>query len=140
MSVNLKQRTVLALCLLAGLMDSSSGMLLMTAPAFTMGLMQLDVSTVELLVFIRFIGAFVFSVGMLYVFAWLQYLRSESWQPVRAVLLMTAWVRLVICFFTAVAIATGDLPVGWASVTLTDGCLAALQLWIVLKEWVSRDD
>ena len=140
MSVNLKQRSVLGLCVLAGLMDASSGLLLMTVPEFTLELMKVDVATIEVLVFIRFIGAFVFSVGMLYVFAWLQFLRNESWPPVRAVLLMTAWVRAVICLFTAVAIASGTLPMSWASVPLTDGCLAVLQLWMVLKGWVPRDD
>ena len=140
MNRDLKQRGVLAFCLLAGLTDAGSGLLLMLLPEFTLGVMQVGAVAAEALVFIRFIGAFVFSVGCLYLFALLPVLRRGRWSAVRFVFLATAWVRLVIGLFTGLAIVGGALSLHWISVPLTDGLLAVFQLGVVWKAWMVTNE
>src|SRR5690606_4992974 len=71
MKAETKQAVVRWLCLLAGGMDGASGLLLIFAPALALRLMGVPAIGGEALIFIRFIGAFVFGVGMLYGVAWL---------------------------------------------------------------------
>jgi len=134
-----KLKSVYWIALAAGLMDASSGLLLMLAPKLALELMRITPPDVHALVYIRFIGGFVFSVGSLYLIGlWRVYIANE--RVSLAILLgATAWVRLVICVLTASAIATGALSLAWGTVTLTDGCLAVLQFYFVAKKWIHVD-
>ena len=123
-------------CLLAGLMDASSGLLLMLSPEFTLNLMNVPVVGSETWVFISFICAFVFSVGCLYLFAFRSVSLTRNWSYVRFVFEVTAWVRSVICVFTTLAILKNALPLEWISVPLTDGMLACVQIWVVWSGWI----
>ncbi|MBC2603960.1 hypothetical protein [Puniceicoccus vermicola] len=127
-------------CLLAGTMDASTGLLLMTAPEFTLGLMGIPSVHPEAMVFIRFVGAFVFGVGSLYWLALWPVWKSGNWEWVRSCLLATAWLRLVVFVFGCVAIGTGALSLQWATVPLSDGLLAILQGWLVLTGKVPGDE
>ena len=102
------------------------------APVFTLRLMMVP-EPGEGLIFIRFIGAFVFAIGFLYFCGLLAVVRNGSWRGVRSMLWVTAWVRAVIFLFTAIAIVSGNLPLAWISVPLSDGLLAFGQvLWIFM--------
>ena len=127
-------------CLLAGLMDAVSGLLLMLSPGFTLNLMRVPAVVSEAEVFIRFIGAFVFSVGCLYLFAFRSVSGDRSLSYVRFVFGVTAWVRAVICLFTTLAIVQGALPVEWISVPLTDGVVACVQVWVIWSGWIPDKD
>ena len=131
-----KRRILTVGCLLAGLMDASSGLFLMLSPEFTLNWMNVPVVGSESWVFIRFIGAFVFSVGCLYLFAFRSVSLTRTWSYVRFVFGVTAWVRSVICVFTTLAILQGALPLEWISVPLTDGMLASVQIWVVWSGWI----
>jgi len=139
MNTALKKRIVAIFCLLAGAMDASSGCLLVVAPAWTLHLMGVPPVDATSLVFIQFIGAFVFSVGSLYLFALASIFRTSSHLPLYFCLWVTGWVRLVICLFTSHALFSGTLPVEWLSVPLSDGLLAALQFWMIRRRWLWND-
>lgn len=134
-----KERTLIALCLFAGTMDAVSGALLMLWPEGALRMMSVPAVAAEALVFNRFIGAFVFSVGCLYLFSLLPVLVMRRWHWVWGVLAATAWLRAVICVFTSIAIASGALSAAWWTVPVTDGVLALVQTWILLKGWVRRN-
>jgi hypothetical protein len=140
MNRELKLRIIVLFSLCAGAMDASTGLLLMSAPAWTLALMRVTMPVPEALVFVRFIGAFVFSVGSLYLFAALINWRSGQWEPLRSVFLVAGWVRTVVCVFTSIAIVSGALSSTWFSVPLADGCFAVFQFWVVFNGWFARDD
>lgn len=140
MSFKSKHRGLLWFCALAGLMDASSGSLLMLAPEFTLKLMWVPAVAVEAQVFVRFIGAFVFSVGCLYLGALSSVLMTGQLTFLRVLLLATAWVRTVICVSTSLMMYTGALPLEWISVPLSDGSLALFQAWVVFSGWLSDED
>jgi len=94
----------------------------------------------EALVFIRFIGAFVFSIGCLYLFALVPAIAANTWGWMSGVFAVTAWVRAVICVFTTTAIIFGGLSLAWWSVPVSDGLLAVIQVWVIWKGWVQRGD
>lgn len=133
MSPERKKAFLFYLCLGVGSTDTLVGLLLMAFPAYTLSLMWVPPVSPDTLVFIRFIGAFVFSVGCLYLVALLSVLfaigRDRS---IRSILLATAWVRVVVCLFTTLALLTGQLELPWVSVPLFDGVLGSLQIWLVL--------
>lgn len=134
----LKTRSLLLFCLLAGAMDTLSGLLLMTVPGWTLKLMHVPAVVPDALVFIRFIGAFVFAVGSLYWLGLCSVVVLSRWQGLRGILLVTAWLRTIIFIFTSLALLTGALPLAWLSVPLTDGGLAFFQFWVVLKGRLPR--
>lgn len=133
MSPERKKAFLFYLCLVVGSTDVVVGLLLMVFPAFTLKLMWVPPVVPDALVFIRFIGAFVFGVGCIYFSALLSVLfaigRDRS---IRSIVLATAWMRLVICFFTMLALLSGQLEAAWISVPLFDGLLGSSQIWLVL--------
>ena len=140
MKPQLKKRLLIALCLFAGLMDATSGSLLTLWPQLALKLMAVPPVSSEALVFIRFIGAFVFSMGCLYLFALLPVIAANTWGWMSGVLAVTAWVRAVICVFTTSAIIFGGLSLAWWSVPVSDGLLAVIQVWVIWKGWVQGGD
>lgn len=113
-------------------------MLLLFAPAFTLGLMHVS-SPPNPIVFISYIGAFVLSVGLSYV--WIAALSplsprnapawSTQWQ-------ITALIRTVIALFLIAETATGRMEPAWILVALTDGIIAIVR-WIgVARRWLDR--
>ncbi len=132
MSPERRKGALFYLCLLLGSTDALTGVLLMLLPVWTLKMMWVPSVSPDAVVFIRYIGAFVFSVGGLYIFALLSVLfvlgRARA---IRSILLTTAWVRMIIFLFTAVALLSGQLGLAWISVPLFDGMLAGVQLWLV---------
>lgn len=132
----LKWALVVAAC--AGFMDATTGVLLMIEPRTALALMLVPAPAETAWVFVRFVGAFVFAVGSLYLGGLLAWIPWGDARPLHAVLATTTWIRAVICAFTAAAVLTRALPWQWASVPAADGCLAAIQVAILIG-W-RRDD
>ena len=114
-------------------MDVSTGAMLLTIPEFALGLMGISGVQSESLIFVRFIGAFVFGVGSLYWLASWPVVKEGDWRAVRYCFLSTAWIRGVVFIFGTIAILMGALAWEWGTVPLADGALAAFQLWVVGK-------
>jgi hypothetical protein len=140
MKILSRKSLLIALCLFAGLMDTASGSLLTLWPQLALKLMGVAPVAAEALVFVRFIGAFVFSVGCLYLFALFPVITANRWGWMSGVFAATAWVRAVICIFTTFAILFGALSLSWWSVPVSDGLLALLQVWIIGKGWLQSRD
>lgn len=118
---------------LAGAMDTVTGLLLMTMPAFTLQLMQVAIIP-EDLAGMRFVGAFVFSIGTSYLLPWFSPTGPMRSNRFASALRVTRWVRVCIATFTTIAILTGVLHLSWISVPITDALLAAVQTWMLQRK------
>jgi hypothetical protein len=123
---------------IAGLCDTGTGLLLIVAPASTLRLMGLTIIP-QPVVFVRYIGVFVLSVGLTYVWAaafwpltshahigW-----STQWK-------ITALVRTLVAVFVVGQIASSALEIRWISVALSDGAFAMIQWFGLRKGWLER--
>ena len=137
----MKNRTtwVYGMMLLAGLMDATTGALLLAAPLWTLKLMGITVLPQEPL-FQQWIGAFVCSVGCSYLFPFFLPAGAARNQRAVGILTMATIVRIFIAAFSGFAIATGALERAWLSVTFTDATLAVLQLVILRKKVLEQID
>jgi len=124
------QRLAWWLALGAGMLDFGSGLGLALAPAQVLPLMGLTVPGAEALIWLRWVGAFVWAVGASYLLA----LLLGGAARLRTLLELTIPFRLSVGVFSAVVIAGGWLSVGWASVPATDFTLLVAQLWL-LRRW-----
>ena len=136
---NKNQLFISGLSLIAGLMDTTTGLLLIFAPTMTLTLMNIPSEShpPEL---IGFIGAFVLANGSLYLWALgLGKLRTP-WSILRYTWFATAWVRACVGITTGVFILKGQLIGAWATVPMTDLVIAAIQLyWIVSGKFPTDD-
>ncbi len=121
-------RLIAVYCLLAGACDAVTGALLVSAPIATLRLMGIAELPVEP-IYMRFIGVFVGSVGLAYLYPFLFRGGSVSRQTV--VLEVTALVRLGVALFLGVSIARAALAPAWSIVLLTDLALATAQIWML---------
>lgn len=134
-----KTTWVYGMMLLAGLMDATTGALLLAAPLWTLDLMGITILPQEPL-FQRWIGAFVCSVGCSYLFPFLLPAGPARDQRAVGILTMATIVRLFIAGFSGIAIATGALEPAWLSVTCTDATLAVLQIYILRNKLLENSD
>lgn len=134
-----KTTWVYGMMLLAGLMDATTGALLLAAPLWTLDLMGITILPQEPL-FQRWIGAFVCSVGCSYLFPFLLPAGPARDQRAVGILTMATIVRLFIAGFSGIAIATGGLEPAWLSVTFTDATLAVLQIYILRNKLLENSD
>ena len=132
-------RWIFLLTALAGVSDTSTGLMLVFAPAWTLNLMGLH-RMPEPVVFASFIGVFVLSVGLAYLYA-----ASLPWtaanRPLwKTVWLLTALTRSLVAVFLVWKIIGGQIEPGWITVALSDGALALIQ-WLGLgKGWLNREE
>jgi hypothetical protein len=114
-----------------GAMDASTGLLLMTVPQLTLSLMRLPALAEPSLVYLSWIGAFVFAIGLSY------FLVGKNTHPERTKMMwqITALARAVIAIFVTIQIVMGQLALGWLTVALTDAAVAAVQLWGLRNFW-----
>jgi len=122
------------LALGAGLLDFGTGLGLAFLPATVLPLMRVPTPSDEALVYLRFVGVFVAAVGVSYLLA----LLSSSNSRLRSVLEFTLVFRLAAGVFTTIAIGSGWLALGWASVPAADFALFGIQVWLLAK--LQRDD
>lgn len=123
---------------LAGLCDVTTGVLLVSAPGWTLSLM--GVRHAPAFEFTGFIGVFVLSVGIAYGYAaWLPMNASNAprWQTVWW---LTAVSRSLVAGFLGWKILVGSMEAAWWTVALTDGVLAVFQ-WLGLRmAWLDFKD
>jgi hypothetical protein len=121
------RRLITVYCLLAGSCDAATGVLLVSAPLWTLGLM--GVAPVAEPVFLQWIGVFVGGIGLLYFYPFL--LGGEARR--RVVLEATALLRLLVAAFVLVSVVRGALAAAWLSVFATDLTLAAVQIVLLWR-------
>lgn len=126
-------RIAIGLALAAGAMDLLTGLGLVTSPANTLKLMQVPLPGVEALFYLRFVGAFVASIGAIYLWA-----ARHPQVRMRPIFGATLLPRIAAGSFTGVAVLLGSLPMPWLSVTMTDLTLVAVQLWL-LGSWKTSE-
>ena len=108
------------LALGAGVLDCSTGLGLVFAPALTLRLMGVAAVSGPAETYLRFLGVFVGLVGFSYLWA----LRRGP-AALRLVFELSVFFRLAAACFSTWAVATGRLDLMWWSVPATDFALAA---------------
>ena len=119
-------------CLAIGAGDAATGLLLVAAPALVLRLLGLGAPPGADLVFVRFVGVFVASVGLSYLYPWLAG-RAGRAPRLRTAIEITAGVRLAVALFLAIAVLAGALDLPWSAVGAYDALVASLQLGLLLR-------
>jgi hypothetical protein len=131
----MKRNLLLGYQVLTGLSDTSTGLLLIFAPATTLQLMKLHPVT-EALPFLSYMGVFVLSVGIACLYgAWLAKAPVQA-EKLEVVWLLTAITRALVASFVVAKVASGTLESGWITVAATDGLFALVQLIGLAKGWL----
>ena len=134
----MKRGVLLGYQLITGLSDTTTGLLLIVAPATTLHLMSLHAPP-DSLPFLSYVGVFVLSVGMACLYgAWLLTTRPVLMQKLQTVWLLTAITRGLVALFIVARIFSGSLEPGWITVALTDGAFALLQMTGLARGWLSN--
>lgn len=126
---------LLAYQVLTGLTDTSTGFLLIAAPALALRLMKLT-APADTLPFLSYLGVFVLSVGIACFYGGWLVLRDASPDRLEVVWLLTAITRGLIAIFVVVEVASRALEAGWSSVAVTDGAFALLQFFGLARGWL----
>jgi len=133
----MRRRLLLGYQLLTGLSDTSTGLLLVAAPALTLRLMGLQVADAAL-PFLSYIGVFVLSVGLAGFYGAFLATRASFRQKLEVVWLVTGVTRGLVAVFVAAKIIAGGLEPGWAAVAATDGFFATIQALGLAKGWLAN--
>lgn len=121
--------------LLIGFSDTSTGALLLVAPALTLHLMRLH-APVDALPYVSFIGTFVLSVGLACLYG--AYLVAKgSPGKLDVVWLLTALTRASVAIFVVGQILAGSLEAGWLTVAVTDGACVLFQAAGLRQGWAA---
>jgi hypothetical protein len=120
-----------------GISDSVTGALLIVAPAFTLSLMRLHVQD-NALVFLSFIGAFVFSVGLSCLYGALLLFRGGCRPQLEIVWLLTAFMRASVAILVLQHVLVGSLETGWLTVAATDAGCVLFQALGLYKGWLAH--
>ena len=135
----MKPRQILLLYqLLLGASDTSTGLLLLAAPALTLHLMHLRPADPATLPFLSYIGAFVLSTGMACFYGAFLASRPLYATKLEVVWLLTAITRATVAIFVLTQIFTGSLESGWLTVALSDGAIALIQFIGLAQGWFTR--
>jgi len=118
------------LSLVFGVCDLATGVALMLCPSFVMTILMTEVAA-ESLVYIRYIGVFVFAVGFAY---FLPYLPVKGRKvDVWSVWNITALVRCFVAAFVLLQVVISILPTAWLLVAVVDGSIASAQFVLLRK-------
>lgn len=123
--------------ILFGLSDTVTGALLVAAPGLTLWLMRLH-PPADALPFLSFIGAFVFSIGLSYLYGALLMYRGVCKGKLEIVWLLTAFTRASVAIFVAAQVAAGGLEAGWLTVAFADGACAVIQAAGLSRGWLAN--
>jgi hypothetical protein len=134
----MNRRMLIGYQLLIGLSDTMTGAMLVLAPEFTLRLMLLN-APVEALVYLSFIGAFVFSVGLACLYGAVLTYRRQMGRPLETVWLLTALTRGGVALFVLTQVAMHTLPAGWLTVAATDGACVVIQAIGLSRGWLAND-
>lgn len=134
----MKPRTLILLYhYAAGLCDTSTGLLLLFAPAFTLRLMGIT-RMPQPQFYASYVGVFVLCVGASYLVvpgtALARAVRGTCW---RTQWLLTAMFRTAVALFVIGQVAIHAMQPAWLAVALNDATFAAIQ-WVGLrKDWIA---
>jgi hypothetical protein len=131
----MKRPILLTYQLLAGASDSSTGALLIAAPAEALGLMGLR-APADSTPFLSFIGAFVLAVGLSYLYGGLLVGRAGNSSRLEAVWLLTAIIRGSVAVFVLTEVLAGALQFGWLTIAIFDGACVFVQAVGLRKGWL----
>lgn len=135
----MKHPILLAYHLVAGVADSLVGAFLIVEPAWTLGLMGLHVSA-DALQFLSFIGAFVFAVGLSYLYGATLVLRGFCASRLEALWIVTAILRCSVAAFVLARVAAGALEPGWLIIAFFDGACVVTQTLGLRRGWLADVD
>jgi hypothetical protein len=131
----MKRSLLIAYQFLTGLSDTSTGILLIAAPAMTLRLLKLH-AVAAILPFLSYIGVFVLSVGLTCLYGGLLAVKSAPADKLEVVWLLTAITRGLVAVFLVVKVSSGALEPGWSTVTITDGAFALIQFIGLAEGWL----
>lgn len=134
-----RQRIVTALALLCGGSDTLTGLGLLIAPLPLLSAMGIHPLPAEP-VFQRWIGAFVFGVGVSYLYPYFvaRHDLRARFARLRTVFEVTAMMRLFVALSVGGAIAAGELERAWGTVAAFDFAVALAQV-ALLRNWRELD-
>ena len=132
----MKDLWLLAYQLVAGFSDASTGVLLITAPIFTLRMMGLAVPH-DATPFLSFIGAFVFAVGLAYLYGALLVRRTSCVPRLEAVWIMTAIIRTSVAVFVIASVLNRSLAPAWLTIAIFDGACALIQARGLRRGWLN---
>ncbi|MCF7674455.1 MAG: hypothetical protein K9N23_09540 [Akkermansiaceae bacterium] len=112
-----------------GAMDTLTGLLLVVAPAATLGLLGIAPPSADALIFLSWIGVFVGAVGLSYGLVLINRRRGTT------VWMFTALVRVLVGVFVVCQIAAENFSLQWVAVALTDLLVAGVQLTVLRARW-----
>lgn len=135
----MKRRILLAYHLLAGISDSLTGAFLILEPVWTLGLMGLRVPA-DALQYLSFIGAFVFAVGLSYLYGASLVMRGGCATRLEAVWVVTAIVRCSVAAFILARVTSNALDAGWLLVAFFDGACVVIQVVGLRWGWLTDAD
>ena len=133
----MKDLYLLAYQLIAGISDTSTGVLLIAAPVFTVRMMGVSVPY-DATPFLSFIGAFVLAVGLSYLYGALLVRRTGAVPRLEAVWLLTAIIRSSVAIFVLGAVVNRTLSPGWLTIAVFDGICVVIQARGLRRGWLSH--
>ena len=120
---------------LAGGLDTLAGLGFVFAPELTIAAMGADPEMEADTFFLSFVGVFVASVGLGYLWALWRWLKRGDAAFLRSVWRLTILFRLASGIFCTLSLLSGDLDLGWLGVPLADFVFAGLQIWLLRSRW-----
>lgn len=120
---------------IAGLSDIVTGAMLCAAPEFTLHLMGLH-TVADAVPYISYIGAFVLSVGLSYLYGAILIAIEAPPERMEMVWLLTAFTRSAVAIYVVKAVLVGDLESGWITVAAFDAGCALIQAVGLRKRWL----
>lgn len=132
----MNRNALLAYQLITGVSDACTGALLMIVPGVTLALMNLPAPKDDL-VYVSYIGSFVFAVGLCGLYGFRLVLRGDGKQQLSTVWLLTALMRSSVAVFVTQQVVAGTLASGWFMVAAFDGVCVVIQAIGLRKRWVA---
>jgi len=135
MTPQLRRTLAIAFTAFAGGLDTIAGLGFVFLPEATLAAMGADPEMEADAFFLSFVGVFVVSVGLGYLWALQRWLKRGDTAFLRAVWRLTILFRLASGTYCAVSLLNGDLDAGWLGVPLADFVFASLQIWLLRAGW-----
>jgi len=136
MNLPLRQRLVLYQYI-AGISDTAAGLFLLIFPIVTLRAMGLGI--VPPRAFVRYIGVFVFCVGLTYIWTLIRWPLNEHDVPVWLTQWkITALIRSLVAICIVSQIMAQELESRWLAVALFDGVFGAIQYIGLDQGWIER--
>ncbi|HUX28613.1 MAG TPA: hypothetical protein VMV39_07485 [Terracidiphilus sp.] len=132
----MNRTTLFGYQLVTGIADTLTGGLLMVAPELTLRLMHLQAPS-DALIYVSFIGAFVFSVGLACLYGARLADCGGCRTRLEVVWLLTAFTRASVATFVAGQIMAGTLQTGWLTVAAMDGACVVIQAIGLRRGWLA---